>query len=134
MSYDLLRAADAPDYTEGKDPGHHFLGYGALGSEQVSLNVITLEPGKTHKVPGMPDDMGHRHDEIDEVYVVVSGEVTVKLDDDEVTLGPLDAVRIPPETVRATRNTSDTDATVIMFSPKMHDPQGQSHFQEGFWS
>src|SRR5207253_2464273 len=115
-------------------PGHQFLGYGALGSEQVSCNVIALEPGATHKVPGMPDDMGHSHSDIDEIYVVVSGEVTVKLDGDEITLGPLDAVRIPPDTVRSTRNTSDADATVLMLSPKMTDPRAQSHFHEGFWS
>jgi quercetin dioxygenase-like cupin family protein len=131
--YTVLRASDAPDYTEGKEPGHQFLGYGGLGSDQVSVNVITLEPGKTHKVPGMPDDMGHRHDEIDEVYIVAGGEVVCKLGDDEITLGTLDSVCIPPETVRATRNVSDAPATVIMFSPKMADPQGQSHFEEGFW-
>ncbi len=134
MSYELLRATDAPDYTEGKDPGHQFLGYGALGSEQVSANVITLEPGATHKVPGMPDDTGHSHEDIDEIYVVVAGEVTVKLDDEEISLGPLDAVCIPPETKRATRNTSDANATVLMFSQKMTDPRAQSHFHEGFWA
>jgi mannose-6-phosphate isomerase-like protein (cupin superfamily) len=133
--YTLVRASDAPDYTEGKDPGHSFLGYaGGLGSEQVSLNVIALEPGATHKVPGMPDDMGHNHDEIDELYIVASGEVTCKLGDDEVTLGPLDAVRIPPDTIRSTRNTSDAPATIIMVSQKMTDPRAQSHFHEGFWS
>ena len=131
--YTLLKAADAPDYTEGKDPGHQFFGYGALGSDQVSLNVITLEPGTTHKPPGMGDDIGHSHEDIDEVYVVAAGEVTCKLGDEEVKLGALDAVRIPPETKRATRNASDAPATVIMFSQKMTDPRAQSHFHEGFW-
>lgn len=134
MSYELLRATDAPDYTEGKDPGHRFHGYGALGSEQVSMNVIVLEPGATHKVPGMADDVGHSHEDIDEVYVVAAGEVTVKADDDELVLGPLDAIRLPPEVKRATRNTGDATATVIMVSPKMRDPRAQSHFHEGFWT
>jgi quercetin dioxygenase-like cupin family protein len=132
--YTILRSSEAPDYTEGKDPGHQFFGYGGLGSEQVSVNVITLEPGKTHKVPGMSDDIGHSHDDIDEVYIVASGELTCKLGDDVFTLGPLDAVRIPPETKRATRNASDAPATVIMLSPKMTDPRAQSHFHEGFWA
>jgi mannose-6-phosphate isomerase-like protein (cupin superfamily) len=131
--YTVLRTADAPDYTEGKDPGHQFLGYGALGSDQVSMNVITLDPGAVHKVPGMPDDMGHSHEDIDEIYVVASGEIACKLDDDELTLGPLDAVRIPPAIKRATRNVSDAPATLIMFSQKMTDPRAQSHFHEGFW-
>ena len=131
--YTILRADEAPDYTEGKDPGHRFFGYGSLGSGQVSVNVVVLEPGATHKVPGMPDDIGHNHDEIDEIYIVASGELTCKLGDDVVTLGPLDAVRIPPELKRGTRNTSHAPATVIMLSPKMDDPRAQSHFHEGFW-
>jgi quercetin dioxygenase-like cupin family protein len=132
--YTLLRAADAPDYTEGKDPGHNFFGYGGLGSDQVSVNVVRLEPGATHKAPGMPDSTGHSHEEIDEIYIVAAGEITCKLGDDELTLGPLDAVCIPPSTKRAARNVSDAPATIIMLSPKMTDPQGQSHFHEGFWS
>ena len=132
--YEVLKAADAPDYTQGNDPGHQFLGYGALGSEQVSVNVITLDPGATHKAPGMGDDVGHSHEDIDEIYIVASGEVTVKADDDEVVLGPLDAIRLAPSVKRGTRNTGDAPATVIMFSPKMSDPRAQSHFHEGFWS
>ncbi len=131
--YAVLKAADAPDYTEGKDPGHQFIGYGGLGSEQVSVNVIKLEPGATHKVPGMGDDVGHSHEDIDEVYVVVDGEVTVKADDDEVVLGALDAIRLAPAVKRATRNTGDAAATVLMVSPKMSDPRAQSYFHEGFW-
>jgi mannose-6-phosphate isomerase-like protein (cupin superfamily) len=99
----------------------------------LSMNVIVLEPGTTHTVPGMDENIGHSHDDIDEVYVVVSGEVTVKIDDDELTLGPLDAVRIAPAAKRATRNTSDTEVTIVMFSQKMHDPRAQSHFHDGFW-
>ncbi|MEA2125580.1 MAG: hypothetical protein QOI80_2362 [Solirubrobacteraceae bacterium] len=133
--YTLVRASDAPDYTEGKDPGHAFYGYaGGLGSEQVSLNVVVLDPGATHKAPGMGDDVGHSHEDVDEVYIVAGGEVTVRVGDDELTLGPLDAIRIPPETIRGTRNTSDEPATIIMVSPKLTDPRAQSHFHEGFWS
>jgi quercetin dioxygenase-like cupin family protein len=131
--YTTLRAADAPDYTQGNDPGHRFLGYGGLGSDQVSMNVIVLEPGATHKVPGTGDDVGHSHSGIDEIYFVASGTVTVKAGDDEIELGPLDAIRLPPEIKRGTRNTSDDNATVIMLSKKMDDPQGQTDFHDGFW-
>ena len=132
-AYAVVRADDAPDYAQGKTPGHEFRGYGELGSEQVSLNVIVMEPGTTHKVPGMDDDIGHSHEDIDEIYIVASGRVTVKAGDDEVELGPLDAIRLAPEVVRSTRNTSDAPATVVMLSPKMRDPRAQSHFEERFW-
>jgi mannose-6-phosphate isomerase-like protein (cupin superfamily) len=131
--YAVVRATDAPDFTEGKKPGEAFLGYGGLDSEQVSINVVTLEPGTTHGVPGMSEDIGHSHEDIDEIYVVVAGTVTVKADDEEIELGPLDAMRFAPSVKRATRNAGSDTATVIMFSPKMTDPRAQSHFHEGFW-
>lgn len=130
--YSVLKAADAPNYTEGSD--EEFRGYGGLGSEQVSVNVVVLDPGATHKAPGMGDDVGHSHEDIDEVYVVVDGEVTVRADDDLIVLGPLDSIRFAPSVKRATRNLSDARATVLMVSPKMRDPKAQSHFHEGFWT
>ncbi len=131
--YAIVKATEAPDYTEGKKPGEAFLGYGGLGSEQISINVVTLEPGTTHTAPGMADDTGHSHEDIDEVYVCVQGNVTVRAGDDEIELGPLDAIRFSPSVKRGTRNTGSQDATVIMFSPKMSDPRAQSHFHDGFW-
>ena len=132
-AYAVLRAADAPDFAQGQTPGHEFRGYGELGSDQVSLNVILMEPGTTHKIPGMGDDVGHRHEDIDEIYLVASGRITVKADDEEIELGPLDAIRMAPAVTRSARNTSDAPAAVVMVSPKMRDPKAQSHFEDGFW-
>jgi len=46
---------------------------------------------------------GHAHRTIEEIYLVLEGEVTLKLDDEIVSLGRHDAVLIPPETVRMAR-------------------------------
>jgi mannose-6-phosphate isomerase-like protein (cupin superfamily) len=43
---------------------------------------------------------GHTHELQEEVYVLLSGSARVKLDDEIVALGPLDAVRIAAETMR----------------------------------
>ena len=43
---------------------------------------------------------GHVHSEQEEIYLVVSGRARVKLDDEEIELGPLDAVRIPAGVMR----------------------------------
>jgi mannose-6-phosphate isomerase-like protein (cupin superfamily) len=51
--------------------------------------------------PGYRSEMGHRHREQEEVYVVVSGSGRVKLDDEVLELRPWDAVRVAPSTVRA---------------------------------
>jgi mannose-6-phosphate isomerase-like protein (cupin superfamily) len=130
--YKVMRAGEAPDYTKGSESP--FLGYGRpLGSEQVALNVRVLAPGATNVPPGFDPTAGHSHDTTEEIYFVIDGQVEVKLDDEVITLGPRDAVFIPPTTTRSYRNTSDAEAAVAMVSVKMADPMGESHMHEGFW-
>jgi mannose-6-phosphate isomerase-like protein (cupin superfamily) len=50
--------------------------------------------------PGFRAPFGHTHSEQEEIYLVVSGSASVKLDDDVVELSEWDAVRIPPGTMR----------------------------------
>ena len=50
--------------------------------------------------PGFRAPFGHTHSEQEEIYLVVSGSASVKLDDDMVELSEWDAVRIPPGTMR----------------------------------
>jgi mannose-6-phosphate isomerase-like protein (cupin superfamily) len=130
--YSLLRAADAPDYT-GDAPGA-FLGYGRpLDAEQLAVNLRVLEPHTAHVAPGGDPTRGHSHRTIEEIYLVVAGEVTVKLGDDVLTLGPRDAVRIPPATPRAARNDSDAEAAFLMISVKVTDHAAESRGHDGFW-
>lgn len=131
-TYTVLRAGDAQDYT-GDAPGA-FLGYARpMGSEQLGVNVRVLTPGQAHVPPGEDERGGHSHDEIEELYFVLAGEVTVKLGDDVITLGARDAVLIAPETVRGARNDGKADAALLMVSIKMRDPMGQSHIATEHW-
>jgi uncharacterized cupin superfamily protein len=131
--YTVLRAADAPDHT-GDAPGA-FLGYGrTLGAQQLGVNLRVLAPGSSHVPPGYDPGLGHSHRTIEEIYFVVEGEVTIKLDDDVTTLGPRDAVRIGAETVRAVRNESDADAAFLMISVRVEDFRTESVPHENFWS
>lgn len=130
--YTVMRAADAPDFT-GDAPGA-FFGYGhPMGSGQIAFNLRVLEPGTTHMPPGGDPTAGHSHATIEEIYFVLEGEVTLKLGDDEVKLGPRDAVLIPAATPRATRNQGDVTAALAMVSIKVADQRAESNFQEGFW-
>jgi uncharacterized cupin superfamily protein len=130
--YTIIRRADAPDYT-GDAPGA-FLGYGrALELEQIAFNVRVLAPGMANVPPGTDESWGHRHETQEEVYFVVYGELTVKLNDDVVTLGPLDAVRIAPSTVRAVRNDSAEEAAFVLCSIKIQDAMADAKPQEKFW-
>jgi mannose-6-phosphate isomerase-like protein (cupin superfamily) len=130
--YAILRAADAPDFT-GDAPGA-FLGYGrALGAEQLALNVRVLAPKTAHVPPGGDPTRGHSHRTIEEIYFVLDGRLTVKLGDDVVSLGPRDAVRIPPETPRAVRNDGDEEAALLMASVRVSDHAAESQGHEAFW-
>jgi mannose-6-phosphate isomerase-like protein (cupin superfamily) len=130
--YSLLRAGDAPDFT-GDAPGA-FLGYGRpLGAGQVAFNVRVLAPGTAHVPPGGDPTAGHSHATIEEIYFVIEGEITVKLDEDVLTLGPRDAVLIAPATVRAVRNDSNAEAAFAMVSIKVTDHAAESRGHEDFW-
>jgi mannose-6-phosphate isomerase-like protein (cupin superfamily) len=62
---------------------------------------------------------GHRHTEQEEIYVVLSGGLKGKLDDEFVELGPWDAVRVAPGTVRAFE-AGPEGAEVLVFGAPSH--------------
>jgi quercetin dioxygenase-like cupin family protein len=64
-----------------------------LGLEKSGISYFKLGPG--YALP-----FGHSHSEQEEIYLVVSGRARVKLDDEDMELGPYDAVRIPPSVTR----------------------------------
>jgi mannose-6-phosphate isomerase-like protein (cupin superfamily) len=65
-----------------------------LGSERTGLTYFRIHPGRR-------SPFVHRHREAEEVYVVLSGEGTVKLGDELRAVRALDAIRIAPEVPRA---------------------------------
>ena len=54
-----------------------------------------------HRVkPGQRQGFAHRHEQAEEIYVILAGSGRVKLDDEFVDLIELDAVRVGPGTTR----------------------------------
>lgn len=130
--YTIGRREEVPEYT-GDAPGE-FRGYGrALGTEQVAFNLRVLAPHTTHAPPGSDPSWGHSHRTQEEIYFVVAGEITIKLGDAVETLGPRDAVRIAPETVRAVRNDGDEEAAFVLVSRKIEDAMADTQVAEDFW-
>jgi mannose-6-phosphate isomerase-like protein (cupin superfamily) len=50
--------------------------------------------------PGMRQGFAHKHEQAEEVYVVIAGSGRMKLDDEIIDLEPLDSVRVAPEVIR----------------------------------
>jgi mannose-6-phosphate isomerase-like protein (cupin superfamily) len=59
----------------------------------LGLSIMKLAPG--FRIP-----FGHKHENQEEVYVVVRGSARVKVDDDVVELREWDAIRFDTDTMR----------------------------------
>jgi quercetin dioxygenase-like cupin family protein len=81
-----------------------------LGSERSGVSYQVVKAGQR-----MP--FAHKHGEMEEIYVVLSGTGRVKLDALTEEVGPLDAVRIAPSVVRAFE-AGDDDLALLAFSPR----------------
>lgn len=64
-----------------------------LDLESLGVSYQVVKPGKHHA-------FGHRHKEAEEVYVVLAGSGHVHLDDEQVPVTRLDAIRVGPEVTR----------------------------------
>jgi mannose-6-phosphate isomerase-like protein (cupin superfamily) len=95
----------------------------AVGAEQTGFTLQTYEPGNH-------TGFGHRHQNAEEVYVVIGGSGRVKLDDEILDIKHLDAVRVAPEVWRAFAAGPD-GLQVLAFGP--HCPNDGEADRE-WWS
>ena len=75
---------------------------------------------------------GHRHEDQEEIYVLLSGSAKVKIDDDVVDLEPLDAVRIANDSVRAVQAGPD-GAEIVAFGAGRGGRE-EAELIPGWWS
>jgi uncharacterized cupin superfamily protein len=101
MGYRVLRAAGAfwrrsnQMQTPNTDLGKQ------LEATQLGARMWRLEPGKA--------STKHRHFTQDELYVLLEGEGRVRIDEEVLTLAPLDTLLIEADTVRQLFNDTDAD-------------------------
>jgi mannose-6-phosphate isomerase-like protein (cupin superfamily) len=79
--------------------------------------------------PGKRNAFGHRHEEAEEVYVVIAGSGRVRLDDEIVEVTELDAIRVAPEVTRAWE-AGEEGLSVIVFGAR-HEADGELNPE--FW-
>jgi len=72
-----------------------------LEASELGARMWRLEPGKasTH----------HRHFTQEELYVLLEGQGRVRVDDEVLTLKPLDTLLVEPDTARQLFNDTDAD-------------------------
>ena len=82
----------APKFDMPKEMQARF-GRRPLDGKTLGLSLMTLEPN--FRIP-----FGHKHEEQEEVYVVVRGSGRVKVGDEVVELNEWDAIRFDKDTMR----------------------------------
>src|SRR3954469_10351044 len=94
----VVSADDVEDaYADDSDvPGEFRTLTEALGSEQLALTLIRVPPHADFE-----QGTGHRHEEVEEIYVVTRGTLTMRFGDDVREVGAGTAVRVSPSTARS---------------------------------
>jgi uncharacterized cupin superfamily protein len=100
---------------------------GELGLEQSAISYQRLAPG--YRLP-----FGHSHKRQEELYVILSGGGRLKLDDEIVEVGTLDAVRVAPEVTRAFEAGDEGVELLAFGAPNTGDPAADADAEPGWWS
>ena len=124
--YTVKNLTDVEDVAASQSPN---------GEAQVRFARQALdatETGLTHHryAPGIRQPFGHKHDEAEEVYVVIAGSGKVKPDDDIVEIERLDAIRVKPTVIRSFE-AGDEGIELLAFGPH-HDSDGE--LVNGWWT
>jgi quercetin dioxygenase-like cupin family protein len=96
----------------------------ALETEKSAMSYFRIAPG--FRAP-----FGHRHAEQEEIYVVISGTARIKVDDNEIDLGTLDAIRVAPDAARALEGGPDGAEVLAFGAPK--PAQQDVEMLQGWW-
>jgi quercetin dioxygenase-like cupin family protein len=126
MSYTIKNLDDTKD--SAKDFGLSDVGEAHFPREELDADST----GFAYHVlkPGMRQAFGHRHENAEEVYVVLDGAGRIRLDDDVREISKHDAIRIAPPVVRALEAGPD-GMTVLAFGAR-HESDGE--LLHDFWT
>jgi uncharacterized cupin superfamily protein len=97
----------------------------ALGLENSGVSYQRLAPN--FRLP-----FGHKHKNQEEIYVLVSGSVRIKLDDEVVDLKPFDAVRVAKDTMRSFEAGPEGAELIAVGAP--NTGPGDADTVQGWWS
>ncbi len=118
MSYTIKNLASvddsAPKYGFAEIGEAHFARQ-ALEAERTGLAYHVLRPNRRQ-------GFAHKHDEAEEVAVIISGGGRVKIDDEVHDLRALDAIRFSPHATRRFE-AGPEGMTYVVFGPH-HDRDG----------
>ena len=126
MSYTIKNLADVEDMAAKhgfSEIGEARFARVALEAEQTGVAYHVLRSGKRQA-------FAHRHDDAEEIAVVISGGGRVKLDDEVQEIRALDAIRLAPPVTRQFE-AGPEGLAYLVFGP--HRERDGELIHEGFW-
>jgi mannose-6-phosphate isomerase-like protein (cupin superfamily) len=113
--YTIINADDVKDFYEGTDvPGEFRRLTKALNAEQLAISLI--------RIPAHSDfeqSTGHYHDEIEEIYIITRGTLTMRFGDEIEKVSAGSVVRVAPKTPRSHRNEGDKPVDLWAISKQL---------------
>jgi mannose-6-phosphate isomerase-like protein (cupin superfamily) len=125
--YAIVDPDDVKDSYGGTDvPGEFRRLTRALGAEQLSATLIRIPPHSDFE-----QGTGHYHDEVEELYLVTRGTLTMRFGDEIASVAAPSAVRVAPRTPRSHRNEGDEPVEMWAISRKID--HGDATKLDDFW-
>lgn len=125
--YSIAKVEETEDaYADSDVPGEFRSLTDALDAEQIAVTLIRIPPHSDFE-----QGTGHRHSEIEEIYLVTKGTLTMRFGDEIETVEAGSAVRVPPQTVRSHRNESDEPVEMWAISHQSDNDGGEKI--DNFW-
>ncbi len=123
----IVKADDARDFYAGTDvPGEFRRLSDMLGCQQLAVTLIRIPPHSDFE-----QGTGHYHDEVEEVYIITRGTLTMRFGDDVKKVSAGTAVRVAPKTPRSHRN--EGDEPVDMWAVSRHLSHPDATKIDEFW-
>lgn len=123
----VARPDEVEDAYAGSDvPGEFRSLTSALGCRQLAATLIRIPPHSDFE-----QGTGHFHDEVEELYLITRGTLTMRLGEEICDLSAPAAVRVAPRTPRSHRNTGEEPVEMWAISRRLE--HGDATKLEEFW-
>jgi mannose-6-phosphate isomerase-like protein (cupin superfamily) len=125
--YRIVSGDEAEDaYAASDVPGEFRSLTEALGCGQLAITLIRIPPHSDFE-----QGTGHRHEEIEELYLVTRGTLTMRFGEEVEEVGAGSVARVAPQTPRSHRNLGDEPVEMWAVSRKIG--HGDSTKIDDFW-
>ncbi|HEX3453480.1 MAG TPA: cupin domain-containing protein [Gaiellaceae bacterium] len=125
--YSILQADDVADYYAGTDVPGEFRSLGeTLGAQQLAVTLIRVPPHCDFE-----QGTGHTHDELEELYIVATGTLTMRFGDEVVAVPAGSVVRVAADVPRSHRN--EGDEPVDLWAVSIRNEHDRGNKIDEFW-